>query len=118
MKNIVIKKMNSNRCDYIIFSTTVESPFFFIEEIKKIINPSKKITIIFDQLFQTGDSNNRFLSFNIDKDIKYDSAKIINDDLDELKKIISEYLFENQEVMEYSILLDKQKEIIKEGGVI
>ena len=86
MKNIVIKELKDNAYQYLIFSTTVDSPFFQIDEIIKAIKCSKKVVVIFDQLLQTGDTDNRFISFELDKSLNYNSAKIINENLETLKK--------------------------------
>ena len=43
MKNIVIKELKDNAYQYLIFSTTVDSPFFQIDEIIKAIKCSKKV---------------------------------------------------------------------------
>lgn len=118
MENIVIKKLKNNIYQYLIFSTTVDSPFFQIDEIIRTIKCSKKVVLIFDQLLQTGDAYNRFISFELDKTINYNSAKIVTENLELLKKEISNYLYKNQQLMDFSILLSEQKEIIKKGGIV
>ncbi len=118
MKNIVIKELKDNAYQYLIFSTTVDSPFFQIDEIIKAIKCSKKVVVIFDQLLQTGDTDNRFISFELDKSLNYNSAKIINENLEPLKKEISNFLYKNQQLMDFSILLSEQKDIIKKGGIV
>lgn len=118
MNNIVIEKLQDNKYNYIVFSTTVESPIFSIDKILKQINQSGRINVVFDQLLQTGDNENRFLSFEVDKSIDYNSARILKDNVDELKTYISQYLFKNQEILKYSILLSEQRKIIEKGGII
>ncbi len=118
MDNIVIEKLINSKYNYLVFSTTVESPIFFIDKILKKINRSDKIKIVFDQLLQTGDNVNRFLSFEVKEKIDYGSAKVLKDDVEELKVYISNYLFKNQDVLKYCILLTEQKKIIENGGII
>ena len=121
MENYVLKKLNSKIAQYLVFSTSVESPFFMLNEITKDIHESKDVVVIFDQLLQTGDSDNRFMSitfknnaFDLNSANKIDSKTVNN----VIREEIANFLRENPTILKYSILLSNQKEQIEKGGIL
>ncbi len=120
MNDVVVKKIDDEKFDYLVFSLTSESPLFQLAFIKETLANTGRINVLFDQLLQTGDSSNRFLSVAFENDFDFITAKQINcNEIDKsIKMIIAEYLRQNILILRYSILLSQQKEIIKNGGII
>lgn len=121
MKDIIINKSNDPKIKYVIFSISTDSPLFLLEEINKNINLKNGQSVLFDQLLQTGDSNNRFLNLKFVNEA-FDLSSIQHIDkekLDEtLYKFISDFLRKEQRLLRYSILLEEQKNFILRGGNI
>ena len=121
MKDIIINKSNNPKIKYVIFSISTDSPLFLLDEIIKNINLENGQKVLFDQLLQTGDSNNRFLSLKFANG-KFDLSSIQHIDkeqIDEtLYKFISDFLRNEQRLLRYSILLEEQKNFILSGGNI
>lgn len=121
MENIIINKSNNLIFKYVIFSVSTDSPLFMLNEIHNNISLENGQKILFDQLLQTGDSSNRFLSLKFaNGEFDLSSIKHVEkSQLDEsLYKFISEYLRHEQLLLRYSILLDEQKKFILAGGNI
>ena len=77
-----------------------------------------KIVIIIDQLLTTGNNKNRFISCEYQKGkIKLFTAKNV-DCSENIRKISSQVLKNNYELIENSILTKNQKQCIKEGRAI
>lgn len=121
MKDIIINKSNNPKIKYVIFSISTDSPLFLLDEIKKNIYLENGQSVLFDQLLQTGDSDNRFLSLKfINGNFDLSSIQHINKkQIDEsLYKFISNFLRNEQQLLRYSILLEEQKDFILNGGNI
>lgn len=121
MKDIIINKSNDPKIKYVIFSISSDSPLFLLEEINKNINLKNGQSVLFDQLLQTGDSNNRFLNLKfVNGTFDLSSIQHIDKEkLDEtLYKFISDFLRKEQRLLRYSILLEEQKNFILRGGNI
>lgn len=119
--DVVVKKIDDEKFDYLVFSLTSESPLFQLAFIKETLANAGRIDVLFDQLLQTGDSSNRFLSVTFENgDFDFITAKQLDcNEIDKsIKMIIAEYLRQNVLILEHSILLSRQKEIIKNGGII
>lgn len=121
MKEYILKHIDQDNIDYLVFGTSVESPFFYLSEIAKDIKDDKVVKVLFDQLLQTGNSKNRFLmlelkdgTFELNSAVSIDPKTISN----EIKLHITEFLRQNPQVLEYSILLNEQKKIIEQGGIV
>ena len=123
MKKYILEKINEDKYAYFIISLTYESILDYIEEIEKKLSIEKnKIVIIIDQLLTTGNNKNRFIS------CEYQNGKIKlfnrarnegNFDCSEnIRKISSQVLKNNYELIENSILTKNQKQCIKEGRAI
>lgn len=121
MDGVIIKRLNSNFAKYLVFSVSSESPMFYLEEIKEQMILSEGDSVLFDQLLQTGNSDNRFLAIVYNNGI-FDISSVHHVDKDtvdvEVKNEISNYLRNNSLLLKYSILLGKQKDIILNGGSI
>ena len=121
MENYIIKKIDQDSFEYLVFGTSVESPLFSIQEIADYIKETKDVKVLFDQLLQTGNSENRFLMICFKNGVfDFNSASCISykDVSNFIKKQISDFLKQNPKILEYSILLSEQKKIIEEGGTI
>lgn len=121
MDGVIIKKLKCNFAQYLVFSISSDSPMFYLEEIKEQMILSEGDVVIFDQLLQTGNSDNRFLAMTFSNGV-FDFSSIHHLDKDnvaiEVKNEVSNYLRNNTLLLKYSILLGKQKEIILNGGSI
>ena len=121
MENYILKNINQDNIEYLVFGTSVESPLFCITEIAKNIRDNKDVKVLFDQLLQTGNSENRFLMLELKNGtFELSSATCINPQIisDEIKIHITEFLRQNPKILKYSILLNDQKKIIEQGGII
>lgn len=121
MKDIIINKSINPTIKYVIFSVSTDSPLFLLDEIKENIFLENGQTILFDQLLQTGDTENRFLSIKF-LNGKFDLSTIQHIDKKKidvsLYRFISEYLRNEPLLLRYSILLEEQKNCIMNGGNI
>lgn len=121
MGDFIIKQINKDYAKYLVFGTSVDSPLFQLIEIKNTIEVIDGDKIIFDQLLQTGNADNRFLVMTfINRNFDYSSAKNINYNIidEEVKAFACDYLRKNVMTLKYSVLLSEQKEIILNGGII
>ncbi len=118
MKSFIIKQIDKDYAKYLIFGITVESPLFQLFEICEDITISDGDSVIFDQLLQTGNAANRFLTLSFSNgEFDFGSAK--NIDLNivdaEVKTFACNFLRENIDILKYSILLSEQKDAILSG---
>lgn len=121
MGNYIIKRIDFENIKYLVVGTSVESPLFYMSEIEKDINDIKEVNVLFDQLLQTGNSDNRFLLIKLKNGLfELNSAKSVSseDMKNNIKIEISEFLRNNPKVLNYSILSSEQKKFIEEGGII
>ncbi len=121
MNEFVVQKTDSPNADYVIFSTSVDSPLFNLGDIKNMLSLKNGEKILFDQLLQVGNSENRFLQLQFrNGDFDFGSARNIdNNSVDyKTKFIIFSFLRENPTVLKYSILLSDQKKAILNGRVL
>lgn len=119
--DLIVREINKEYAKFLIFSISAESPLFLLQEIREQLNPNKGDVIVFDQLLQTGDTENRFLSITFgDMGFNLSTVKHLENAVvdAETRSIIADYLRNNTLLLKYSILLSKQKEIILQGGVI
>lgn len=117
----IIREIKKEYAKFLVFGISAESPLFLLQQIKEQLNPNKGDVIVFDQLLQTGDAENRFLSITFgDTDFDLSTATHTeNAVIDvETRSIIADYLRKNTLLLKYSILLSQQKEIILQGGVV
>ena len=118
MKNFIIKQIDKTYAKYLIFGTTVDSPLFQLFDICKDITISDGDCVIFDQLLQTGNAANRFLTLSFSNgEFDFGSAKNIDLNIvdSEIKTFACDFLRENIHVLKYSILLSEQKDVILSG---
>lgn len=119
MKKYILEKINEDEYTYFIISLTYESILDYIEDIEKKLSIEKnKILILIDQLLTTGNNKNRFISCEYQNGkIKLYTAKNV-DCSNDIRKISSQVLKDNYELIENSILTKNQKQCIKEGRAI
>ena len=119
MKKYILEKINEDEYTYFIISLTYESILDYIEDIEKKLSIEKnKILILIDQLLTTGNNKNRFISCEYQNGkIKLFTAKNV-DCSENIRKISSQVLKNNYELIENSILTKNQKQCIKEGRAI
>lgn len=121
MKNFIIKKIDKKYAKYLVFGTTVESPLFQLIDIKNKIVISDGESVVFDQLLQTGNTDNRFLTLSFYEG-KFDFGTAKNVEADKLdadvKNFAYDFLRKNVDILKHSILLSEQKDIIQNGGNI
>ena len=121
MKEFIIKQIDKSLAKYLVFGTTSESPLFQLLEIQDAIEISNGDRIIFDQLLQTGDANNRFIVMTFgDGSFDYSSAENIDGKVidAEIRAFGCNFLRSNTLALKYSILMSHQKEFILNGGNI
>jgi len=121
MKEYIVTQTNKNYAKYLVFGTSAESPLFLLEEIIKQLFQENGTVVLFDQLLQTGNTDNRFLAITISNgSFDLSSAKHIDrktiDDEDRGK--IAKFLRTNAKILKYSILSLQQKEAIIGGAAI
>lgn len=119
--DFVVREINKEYARFLIFGISAESPLFLLQEIREQLNPNKGDVIVFDQLLQTGDAENRFLSLTFgDSDFDLSTATHLENTIvdAETRSIIADYLRKNTLLLKYSILLSPQKEAILQGGVV
>lgn len=118
MENFMIKEIR-NTSEYIVLSTSYISPLdelFDLEQELKMLN--FKGEIIFDLLLCNGLNENRFLKGFFDGDyIDIANITIIKNIENDIKKISEEFYINNSELVDYSVLPDAHKYIIKNGLV-
>lgn len=118
MENFMIKKIN-NTSEYIVLSTSYISPLdelFDLEQELKILN--FKGEIIFDLLLCNGLNENRFLKGSFDGEyIDIANITIMSNVENYIKKISKEFYINNSQLIDYSVLPDSHKYIIKNGLV-
>ncbi len=119
MKKYILEKINEDEYTYFIISLTYESILDYIEDIEKNLSIEKnKIVILIDQLLTTGNNKNRFISCEYqDGKIKLFTARNVKCS-ENIRKISSQVLKDNYELIENSILTKNQKQCIKEGRAI
>ena len=118
MKEYIIKQIDKKFAKYVVFGITVDSPLFQLTNIQKCISLTDGDNVVFDQLLQTGNTENRFLimsflngEFNLNSAQNIEAQRI---DID-IKSFGCNFLRNNKEVLRYSILLSEQKDAILNG---
>lgn len=121
MQDFLIRQINKEYAKYLVLGTTVESPLFQLLEIQNSVEISNGEKVIFDQLLQTGNADNRFLVMTFhDGAFDYSSAQHIDAQSvgNDVKSFVCDFLRNNSLILKYSILLSAQKEDILNGGNI
>lgn len=119
MKKYILEKIYEDEYEYFVISLTYESILDYIEDIEKNLSMEKnKIIILIDQLLTTGNNKNRFISCEYQNGkIKLFTARNVNCS-ENIRKISSQVLKDNYDLIENSILTKYQKQRIKEGRAI
>lgn len=107
-----------SRCAYLLYSTSVYSPYGWWEEIQRKHKIEDGVIIVVDQLLQIGNSDKRFVVFKV-KGKKLDFRNLryimLPEYTKELKPYILNFLRANSEILKYSILFEHEKEQILNG---
>ena len=118
MSEFVIKKINENEYDRFLLWLSLESIIENIRNIEKspyIRNSTGKLLI--DQLFITGNNENRFISCEFKKGkLLLETAKVVNP-IETLKKETIIILQNKYSYLENSILTDSQRKKVIDGIV-
>ena len=104
--------------DYLVYSTSVYSPYDWWEELQRKHNIADGSVVIFDQLLQIGNADKRFPVFTVkNKKLNFKNLRysILPKYTKRLKHYISNFLRENREILKHSILLEHEKEQILNG---
>lgn len=119
MKKYILEKINDDEYTYFIILLTYEGILDYIEEIENKMNVEKnKVIILIDQLLTTGNNKNRFISCEYQNGkIRLVTAKNVNCN-ETIRKISSQVLKNNYDLIENSILTKFQKQCIREGKAI
>ncbi|MDO4302169.1 MAG: type II toxin-antitoxin system RnlB family antitoxin [Clostridia bacterium] len=116
MKEYAVHKLFGKEYDGFLLCLTFDSILSYLTNIEKepIISNTKG-TLLIDQLLITGNGRNRYIvcTFDHGKIDLSSTQNIFPDDC--YKKLSIELLQENFELLQYSILTDKQKEYIRQG---
>ena len=119
--DFVIRRIDKEYAKYLVFGVSAESPLFSLKEVIDSIEAHDDDVVIFDQLLQTGNKENRFMAINIKEhnfDLRtirhIDNANIDNS----VKGEVAHFLRENEIILRHSILLTEQKKTIINGGIV
>lgn len=113
-----LKKTNNKNYAYLVIATSYISPMDVLDEISEEIECDNCI-VLFDMLLRTGLSSNRYVSIEYkNNDFDINSIKIADKDIDEnIKKSVIEFLNNNIEYVNESIIPQALKFLIKEKKV-
>ncbi|MDY3360015.1 MAG: type II toxin-antitoxin system RnlB family antitoxin [Clostridium celatum] len=114
--NIVV--MNDFKYSVVIIDKTSEPPTYLLPKLKdELISNSISGDILIDSLLYSGNSNERFIKANfIDGDFIKGSFEFVDIERGNvIRKITSDYLRDNQELIEFSILSTMQKRLVIKG---
>lgn len=116
MKKYTIQRLDNKEYDSLLLCLTFESILNYIENIEheQLILKSKGVLLV-DRLLVTGNGKNRFILCSFDHGkIDLSTAKAICPQ-EYYKRISIDLLQKNFELLNNSILTDKQREDIKHG---
>lgn len=118
MKNYYIKYLNyNNKHSVFVICLSCDSFLDYIDNIENEIHFSRCLVII-DQLFITGNSDNRFLHCEFEKGkLLLNTAKKVSA-TKKLKTITCEYIKDNKDLLINSSLTMKQRRLILDGNII
>ena len=114
MNNYVIIKANSEEYDCFVLCLSCESPLSYINDIEQaLVSNEVGEKILIDQLLVTGNEFNRFISCNFTQGkLDLRTVQIVNPP-EYYRKETIEWLHNNLQYVEYSILTDSQRWKIK-----
>ena len=116
MDTFIIKETNTDGYNRFLLWLSFESlidHLSSIEEAPNMVNSSGKILI--DQLFITGDGDNRFISCDFKNGkLDFKTARIVSP-TDFFRKETIQWLHDNYCYVEHSILTESQRQKVKDG---
>lgn len=114
MNTFIIKETHADGYDRFLLWLSSESlidHLSSIEEDSNIVNSSGRILI--DQLFITGDGDNRFMCCDFKNGkLDFKTARIVSP-VEDFRKETAQWLHNNYEYIEHSILTESQRQKIK-----
>lgn len=118
MNTFVIKETNTDGYDRVLLWLSFESLLDHLDSIESasnMVNSSGRILI--DQLFITGDGDNRFISCDFKNGkLDFKTAHIVSP-VESLRKETVQWLHDNYEYVEHSILTESQRQKVKDSIV-
>ena len=122
MKDYSTVPLKDEIYSHIIFANSCESCLFYLEDIINELKSQKtpKSKMIFDMLLCTGNSEDRYIEVVFDGDtfIKSSFKDVFISKKDNIRKISSEYIKSNMEILDNSILTSAQIKMIGKGIVL
>jgi len=117
MTNYLLKQLNDYQC-YLICMDYNSIRYYLDDIANEPLIQSNAGDLIIDQLLVAGNGKNRFFTCQFSYgEIKLDTAKNIKSN-DTYRRISSELLKQNIDLLKYSILTDNQVESIRHGQVV
>lgn len=120
MKKYEVLELCYNNYQYLVLSTSYETPLTQIDDINIELSQKyhlKQFKVVFDLLLNMGNNSERFLEAIYDeKERKVVSFNFIEPDKNSiLRKTTSEYFKSNVNILENSVLNSQQKKLIGMG---
>ncbi len=121
MNNFDIVSLDDENLKILIVMKTCDSPFDFANELQeqlKTIGFSGLFVI--DELLHSGNNEERFISGFFDGD-SFDNSKFKFENIAKksvIRSYICDYLKSDLDVLNYSVLTDKQQKLISHGCII
>ncbi|GAA5414411.1 type II toxin-antitoxin system RnlB family antitoxin [Ureaplasma ceti] len=118
MKEFIVLDVDSTECDKLILFLTYEGIFKHIKKIEHFLKKQSNVqTVLLDQLFITGNGYNRFIKCNyVNGKLDFTQAYHVKPSL-EIKNVTIQWLHNNYELVQNSILTDSQRQNIKDNVV-
>lgn len=118
MSKFNVIELNEDQYDTCVIVQTHESLYELEKELTSLVNmlhSNKKI--LFDTLFHTGNSNDRFIEFELSNgEIDWETAQVAHiKKQDSIRSVIANRIKEDSELINSSILSSVQKQMILKG---
>lgn len=121
MKAYKVVNINKDDYKYLVLSTSFETPLTYLEEIdEELAHCDGKYKVIFDLLLSIGNTSERFIEAMFDGEslIKTSFDYIEISKQSELRKLTTQILKENSDLLENSVLNSFQKKMLSKGITI
>lgn len=123
MKNFDIQKLYNFEYNFIIYSTTFESPLTQLNEINaalKLNNINKNTRVLIDLLLSIGNTSERFVEATFDGEmLSRSSFKFVNiPKKHRLRRKACDYFKQNLFLLDNSVLNSSQKNLLSKGITI
>lgn len=121
MYNFDALKIDENCLEILIVMKTCEPPFNYLSAISQYLkSTSFSGTVVIDQLLHSGNTNERFIVvlFDGEQFLKSSFEFKIIDRRSQIRKYICDFLREDPEAIDFTILNQSQKRLISKGCYI